>query len=428
MTDIRELLKTSYTAYHAVKNAEELLRAAGFVKIGRGEEFAVAEGGKYYVIDRESALVAFTVGDVSGERFAYKFVCSHVDSPCFKVKHGAENLSGKYARLEVESYGGGIWYTWFDRKLRLAGRLTVKRGDTVCAKLFSSAENFAIPSLAVHLNREVNKNFAVNVQTDAQPLFALAPSAGGLNALLGRELEENEELVDYDLYLVSGEAPFRSGLSGEFLTAARVDDLTSVFSSIEALIDAEFRSGVNVCALFDSEEIGSSTNQGAGSNLLKRTAERIAFALGKSKEEFYAAAERSFAVSADNAHGAHPNKAELSSLNKVYLGDGVVIKHHANRNYTTDGFTSGVFKALLDKHGIKHADFHMRSDLPCGGTLGTVSLGEISVDSVDIGIAQLAMHSAAETFALSDYAEMKRALTAFYGCEMRSEKGGIALG
>lgn len=424
---ITELLKTSYTAFHAVENAEKLLKESGFVKIPRGENFRLEKGGKYYLVERESALVAFTVGDTEGGNFYYKFVCSHADSPCFKIKHSAENLSGKYSRLEVESYGGGIWYSWFDRKLRLAGRLTVKSGKKVFARLCASEENFVIPSLAVHLNREVNKNFAVNVQSDTQPLFALASKVGGLETLMKKFLAEGEELVDYDLFLVSADEPFVSGANGEFLTAARADDLVCAFSSVEAICGVKPDKGINVCAVFDSEEIGSETNQGAGSNLLKRTAERIAFALGKGKEDFYAALERSFAVSADNAHAAHPNKAELAPLNKIYLGDGVIVKHHANRNYTTDGFTSGVFKTLLDNNGIRHADFHMRSDMPCGGTLGKISLGEISVDTVDIGVAQLAMHSAAETFALADYDEMKKALSAFYGCRMESTDGQIEL-
>ena len=424
---IAELLKTSYTAFHAVENAEKILKKSGFAKIPRGEQFSLKEGGKYYLVDRESALVAFTVGNVAEKNFYYKFVCSHADSPCFKIKHCAENLSGKYSRLEVESYGGGIWDSWFDRKLRLAGRLIVRKGEKVYARLCVSEENFVIPSLAVHMNREVNKNFAVNVQTDTQPLFALSSAVGGLNALMKKFLAEGEELVDYDLYLVSAEEPFVSGAHGEFLTAARVDNLACAFSSVEALANTKPGDGINVCAVFDSEEIGSETNQGAGSNLLKRTAERIAFALGKSKEDFYAALERSFAVSADNAHAAHPNKAELSPINKVYLGDGVIIKHHANRNYTTDGFTAGVFKTLLDKNNIRHADFHMRSDMPCGGTLGKISLGEISVDTLDIGIAQLAMHSAAETFALEDYDEMKKALSAFYACRLESVDGEVLL-
>ena len=248
---IAELLKTSYTAFHAVENAEKILKKSGFAKIPRGEQFSLKEGGKYYLVDRESALVAFTVGNVAEKNFYYKFVCSHADSPCFKIKHCAENLSGKYSRLEVESYGGGIWYSWFDRKLRLAGRLIVRKGEKVYARLCVSEENFVIPSLAVHMNREVNKNFAVNVQTDTQPLFALSSAVGGLNALMKKFLAEGEELVDYDLYLVSAEEPFVSGAHGEFLTAARVDNLACAFSSVEALANTKPGDGINVCAVFD---------------------------------------------------------------------------------------------------------------------------------------------------------------------------------
>lgn len=408
--NILQLLNNSKTQYHAVSECISILKANGFENICENTAFNVKPNGKYYVVRDGSALIAFTVGKNAS---SFKIVASHTDSPCFKVKLGNLSTVAGCTKLNVERYGGGLMYSWFDRPLRLAGRLCGEKNGKIVYQLYTDSNPIVIPSVAIHLRRNANEGFSVNAQTDCQPIYALDTDANALKKQL--ESAFDGKLLDCDLYLVCDEQPFTFGIDNKLACSPRVDNLTSCFSSIDALINASCDSSVNVAYLADNEEVGSRTKQGAGSKFLNDTLERIAYSIGKDKNDYLCMLANSFIVSCDNAHATHPNHPEFADkADEVILGGGIIIKHHANQNYTTDGMSSALFKHVLDNANVEHHDFYMRSDLPCGGTLGAISSSQLSIRSVDIGIAQLAMHSAVETFALKDFEVMTNGLKAFY--------------
>lgn len=409
--DILQFLDKAKTQYQAVEQIKQLALQNGFVQLNESNAFNVIKGGKYFVIRDGSAIILFTVNDLTN--YQYKIVASHTDSPCFKVKLNGEVIVKNVTKLNVEKYGGGLLYTYFDRPLKLCGRLCGEKNGKIVSTLYESKENYVIPSLAIHFNRKANEGLTINPQNDCMPIFNISQNANGLKEKLEKAFDG--QLIDYDLYLVSDQKPFYNGENDCFISAPRIDNLSSCLSSFNALNKSDNKYGVNVCYLADNEEVGSRTKQGAGSKFLYDTLKRINSALNFNKEDFYMALSNSFMVSCDNAHALHPNNAQLSDQsNNVLLGEGLVIKHHANQNYTTDGYSSCIFKSILKKSKIKYQDFFMRSDLACGGTLGAISSSQLSIRSIDIGMGQLAMHSACETFASCDYQNMVDGLTAFY--------------
>lgn len=418
MNNLANFLNSSKTQYHAVSNAKKMLESAGFKKLCETEPFDIQKNGKYFVERDGSALIAFKTGS---DNSCFKIVASHTDSPCFKVKYGKALISpaAGTTSLNVEKYGGGLLYSWFDRPLKLAGRLCGEKDGKVIYSLFESENRFCIPSVAIHFRRNANDGFAVNPQVDCSPLFALTQD----DKLLKTELSSHFDgkLLDCDLYLVCDEKPFNFGTNNEFLCSPRIDDLASAYASLSALIEAKDDSGVCVAYLADNEEVGSRTKQGAASPFLRDVLKRIFIALGEKISDengeslFMQALAKSFIVSCDNSHATHPNHPEFADKNSdVKLGGGVAIKHHGNQNYTTDGLSSAIFKSILEKAAVPYCDYYQRSDLPCGGTLGAISSSQVAIKSVDIGIPQLAMHSSCETLALSDATHMKNGLKAFY--------------
>lgn len=414
MNSITELLNKSKTSFQAVKEAETILQSNGFEKIYENKLYSLQNGGKYYVVRNNSALIAFIAS--SKKQTSFRIVASHTDSPCFKVKFGKNRTAAGCSTLLVEQYGGGLRYTWFDRPLKLCGRLCGEKNGEFVSVLYESTQKFVIPSLAIHYNRSANEGIPFNVQNDCQPLYELGCDADALK----KELEKtfNGKLLDCDLFLVCDDEPFFSGQNNEFLSSPRVDNLTSCFSSLEALIDCEPIDNVTALAyLADNEEIGSRTKQGAGSTFLFDTLKRINEQIGEFPLEINL--KNSFLVSCDNAHATHPCHTQLADgSNDVFLGSGIVIKHHGNMNYTSDAVSSALFKMILNNAEVPYCDFYMRSDLPCGGTLGAISSSHVSVTSIDIGLAQLAMHSAVETFAIRDYETMIKGLKAFYSSKL----------
>jgi len=408
MYAIKDLLEKSKTCFHAVSEAAKILDENGFVKLFESDDFNLNNGGKYYVVRNNSALIAFVVS--KEKQYGYRIVASHTDSPCFKVKFGKSSTSAGCTLAYVEQYGGGLRYTWFDRPLKLCGRLCGEKDGKIIECLYQSEKRFVIPSLAIHYNRSANDGIPFNVQTDCRPIYALQVDVD----LLKKDLENafDGRLFDCDLYLVCDEQPFYAGRDNELLCSPRVDNLTSCFASIEGLCASEANDNMTTVAyLADNEEVGSRTKQGAGSAFLLNVLERIS---ASQNQSIYQNLSNTFMLSCDNAHATHPCHAQLADgSNDVFLGCGVVIKHHANMNYTSDGLSSAKFKKILIDAGIPFCDFYMRSDLPCGGTLGAISSAHVSVESVDIGIAQLAMHSAVETFAIKDYDCMVNAIKAF---------------
>lgn len=411
MNKILNLLDKSKTPYHLVKEIKAVLEEAGFIELDEKIPFEICKNKNYYVTRNDSALIAFTVGN---NLLGYNVVASHTDSPCFKVKFGKALTSAGTVKLPVEQYGGGLRYTWFDRPLKLCGRLCGEKDGKIISTIIELDNNFVIPSVAIHFRRNANDSLAINAQTDCPPIFSLDTDVDALKTALQSKFDGN--LLDCDLFLVCDEKPFFCGLNNEFVCAPRVDNLTSCISSVNALLSAKNDKFINIAYLADNEEVGSRTKQGAGSKFLFNVMQRVNCALGYDNEHLNVALANSFLVSCDNAHAMHPNHPELSdtTADSVLLGKGVVIKHHANQNYTTDAFSSALFKNILIKNNVKYCDFYMRSDMPCGGTLGAISSSQVSIKSVDIGLAQLAMHSSCETFAVKDYFEIEKALTAFY--------------
>ncbi len=401
-------LKESYTAYHTVSRSAGELEKEGFLPLEESAVWHIKRGGKYYVIRDGSAMIAFAVGEKSG---GFRIVASHTDSPCLKVKGSKVITANGYAKLNVERYGGGLNYSWLDIPLKLAGRIVSYDTESgkITSKNTASEYTTVIPSLAIHFNREANSSFSLNPQVDLQPVVSLDTNFC---------LEDEDGVLEKDLFLVNAAEPYLAGANQELLVAPRLDNLTSVFASLEALKNSG-ETGISMIYLADNEEVGSRTKQGAGSDFLRATMMRVADALDESIDLLL---PQSFLVSCDNAHAIHPNHPEKSdAAEPVRLGGGVVIKHHANQNYTTDAFSSAVFKAILQKANIPYQDFYMRADMPCGGTLGAISSSQVSVRSVDIGLAQLAMHSATETMAAEDYQTLVRALSAFFGTTIHTE-------
>lgn len=408
--DINNLLvdlEKSKTQFHAVKNAAEILENSGFARIDESKKWKIKSGGKYFVTRNDSALIAFVVG----KRDECNIVAAHTDSPVFKIKANAAMTVAGFCALNVESYGGGIYGTWYDRKLGIAGRLLVKDGDGIKQRLVDADITVVIPSLAVHMNRGVNEGVAINPQRDMCPVI-------GEGKITMEELFKDKaegEILDYDLFLYIKESPYFFGVDDCLFAASRIDDLEGVYGGVYAIKDVKDCERTAVLALFDNEEVGSATKQGAGSTFLKDVIERINISLGGEREDYYRALSDSMMVSMDNAHGKHPNRPELNDpTNEVRLGGGVVIKHHANQNYTTDAVSSAVIKNIFEKSGVKYQDFFMRSDMRCGGTLGAISSRQLSIKSVDIGLAQWGMHSAVETASSKDFEQLVKGLNAFF--------------
>lgn len=420
---LTEFLNASYTAYQATENARQLLLENGFLSLSETEDWALEENGKYFVERNGSSLVAFTVGAL--DDFSFKIVASHTDSPALKLKENAVSLTGAYAKLNAETYGGGIWYSFFDRPLKIAGRVVVNEGGILKSENVASEYFVTVPSLAVHMNRGVNEGFSVNAQTDLQPLFALSENGETPDFLSGIT---EKEVVSYDLYLVNADMPYVFGRNGEFLASPRIDNLTSVCSSLEALTAHGESGGVCVAACLDNEEVGSQTLQGAGGDFLENVLRRIAYALKFDDNEYYKALAASFLISLDNAHAMHPNHPEkCDPTNKTTMGGGVVVKSHANKAYTTDALSSAVIKTIFKKAGVKYQTFFNRSDMRSGGTLGAISLSHAGILSADLGLAQLAMHSASECFAKADYEELLNGLTAYYSSNILFGENGVEI-
>ena len=397
---IKQFLDTSYTAFHTVANAEAMLAEHGFTKLTLGKDFAIKRGGRYYVTRNDSGIIAF----VAGQNNVFNIVESHTDSPSFKVKGNSVTEGNGVVRVNTEKYGGGLLYTYFDRPMKIAGRLLCRTENGLQTKLAVSDYNVVIPSLCIHHNRNANDGFAVNAQVDTLPLLGLTGS--DIYSTL-----TDEKVIDGDLFVVPVTPAFAAGTHNELLCSPRIDNLTSVYSGLSALIAAEPHDIV-VCACLDNEEIGSGTRQGSP-NWLEQVLCAICDALGLTETQAFAARENGFVLSADNGHAVHPAHPEKSDpYTKAYMGKGVMIKHHVN--YSTDGLSSALFKHIASLADVPVQDYYNNSAVSCGSTLGLVTSRTLGMKACDIGLAQLAMHSACETVALCDVENMKAALLTFF--------------
>lgn len=404
--DVINFLDKSYTAYHAVRHSQFILEKHGFEKLNIADKWNLRVGGKYYTVKNGTSVIAFVIG----ENFAFNIAASHTDSPCLHIKGKEVIPSLEGARLNVETYGGLILYSMLDAPLKIAGRTIEKHGDALVNKVVESDYFVNISSLAIHHNPNVNSAFSVSVQKDMLPLIG---EVDDFYSTLSKD-----EIVDADLYVTPATSPFRSGANGEYLCSPRIDNLTSVYTSLTALVSCNPQN-IAICACFDNEEIGSRTKQGAASSLLQTVLEKIASGLKKSKDDYVSACENGFILSIDNAHAMHPAFPEKTDVKeRVYMGKGIVIKHHVN--YSTDGESSAILKTILDKAGVDRQDYYNNSDLRCGGTLGLMASANLGMRACDIGLAQLAMHSAVETVAYDDIAKMQACIQEFFDVKINS--------
>ena len=415
VNELIDFIKTSPTAYHTVESIKSALLGAGFSEVCEKDISAYSDGGKHFVIRGGSSIIAF-----KGQGNGSNICASHSDSPCFKVK--GELSGATYTRLATEKYGGMIHYTWLDRPLSVAGRLVVKTDSGIKSTLVNiDKPALVIPSVAIHLNRGVNDGAKFNPATDLLPLIGMSDAKGQLMTTLAAQAGVNvEDVISHDLYLYNAEEGRVIGLCDDLFLAPRIDDLGCVYASLRAFIDApESDKVVSVLAVFDNEEVGSETKQGAASTFLNMTLSAVA----GSDEKYSAMLYNSFMVSADNAHALHPNHPELyDSTNAPVLGGGVVVKYNANQRYTTDAISDGIFTTLAGRVGAKLQRFSNRADMVGGSTLGSISNTKVALSTVDIGLPQLAMHSATETAAVQDLTDMVAVLTELYSVGI--EKNG----
>ena len=414
LRDLMNFLDSSVTMFHAINECEKVLQNCGYIYLPENEKWNI-RAGKYYTKRNSSSLIAF---DIANGDYHFQISAAHSDSPTFKLKDRPIIESNGYLKLNVEAYGGMIDATWLDKPLTLAGRVMVDTKDGIETRLlFIDKDLLIIPNVPIHFNREINKGFAFNNQVDMLPVF----SAGNLSEddfykMLAKELGvKPEAILAKDLYLVNRQKAAVIGYDNELISSGRLDDLECVYTSLLGFIEAMNNDHINVFAVFDNEEVGSVTKQGAMSTFLASTLDRVNTALGKSKEEYYRAIAKSILISCDNAHAIHPNHPELFDVkNRPVLNKGIAIKESANQKYTTDAFSRAVLKKILDNKNIPYQTFANRSDIIGGSTLGNLSNTEVSMNAVDIGLPQLAMHSAYETAGAKDVEYAIEALRAFF--------------
>ena len=414
LKDLMNFLDSSVTMFHAINECEKVLKDSGYIYLPENEKWNI-RAGKYYTKRNSSSLIAF---DIANGDYHFQISAAHSDSPTFKLKDRPIIESNGYLKLNVEAYGGMIDATWLDKPLTLAGRVMVDTGCGIETRLLHIDKDLLIiPNVPIHFNREINKGFAFNNQVDMLPVF----SAGNLSEadfykMLAKELGvKPEAILAKDLYLVNRQKATVIGYDNELISSGRLDDLECVYTSLLGFIEAMNNDHINVFAVFDNEEVGSVTKQGAMSTFLVSTLNRINKALGKSDEDYYRAIAKSMLISCDNAHAIHPNHPELFDVkNRPVLNKGIAIKESANQKYTTDAFSRAVLKKILDKNNIPYQTFANRSDIIGGSTLGNLSNTAVSMNAVDIGLPQLAMHSAYETAGAKDVEYAIEALRAFF--------------
>lgn len=409
-----DFIGSSPSCYHVIRNISRMLREKGFQELREEKGWNIREGGCYYVTRGSSSLLAFRVPEGAE---SFQLIASHSDSPSFKIKENPEISGNSCTVLNVERYGGMICSTWMDRPLSVAGRILTEEQDGICEKLVDAGRNLLmIPSLAIHMDRNVNSNGSYNVQTDMRPVFGEASEPGALLRLIAEEAEvPADSILGADLYLYNRMNGTIWGERQEYLSSPKLDDLQCAYASLAGFLAVEDPANIPVYCIFNNEEVGSHTRQGAASGFLKDTLERISEALGKTPSEHRRMLAASFMISADNAHAVHPNHADKAdSTNRPRINGGIVLKHNANQKYTTDGVSAAVTKLLCRRAEVPVQAFANRSDMEGGSTLGNISSTQVAVETVDIGLPQWAMHSAYETAGVKDTAYLERLAEVFY--------------
>ncbi len=417
--EMLNFIEKSPSVFHVVANIENILKEKGFVRLEEKESWSLEYGKSYYVIRNDSSAIAFRIPNkehIDG----FHIVAAHSDSPTFKIKENPEmSVEKQYVILNTEKYGGAILSTWLDRPLSIAGRIAVAGESGIETKLVNIEQDLlVIPNLAIHMNREMNKGVEYNLQTDMLPLYAgfEQEKKDGLTEKIAEAVGISaDEVLGHDLFLYVRDKGRLLGESGEFVLSPKLDDLQSVFAALKAFTDSAPEKYINLCAVFDNEEVGSSTGQGADSTFLEDILWRICKALQLEREKYLQMLSDSFLISADNAHAVHPNHPEKADpTNRPYLNGGIVIKYHGSQKYTTDAISAAKIKGICKRAKVPYQTYANRSDIAGGSTLGNISTAHVSVSSADIGLPQLAMHSAVETAGSRDTAYAIEALKIFW--------------
>ncbi len=409
-------IKESPTSYHAIHKMCVELETAGYEALCEENEWNLRSGGRYYVTRNGSSLIAFRIPKKGFQGF--RIVASHSDSPCFKLKENPEMMAeDHYVRLNVEKYGGMIVSSWLDRPLAVAGRVVVRDHGRLSARLVDLRRDVCmIPSLAIHMNREGNNGQNMKIQKELLPLYGGKQAAGKLK----KEIAQSagvlpEEILGSDLFLYNRMEGRIWGADGEYISSGRLDDLQCVFASFQAFLQAKSDEIVPVHCVYDNEEVGSSTRQGAASTFLLDTLLRVNECLGRTPSQYRQAVARSLMLSADNAHGVHPNYPEKACpTNRPYLNEGVVLKFSANQKYTTDALSAAVVREICRRVEVPCQTYVNHADVPGGSTLGNLSANQVALQTADIGLAQLAMHSAYETAGAKDTEYLFRMMKEFF--------------
>lgn len=424
--ELFSFIESSPTAFHAVETMQQMLDAEGYQQLLESRAWELQAGGKYYVMRNGTSLLAFRIPkkDFTG----FQVMAGHSDSPTFRIKENPEmETEGAYVKLNVEKYGGMLCSPWFDRPLSVAGRLIVKTDTGIVSRLVKvDRDLLMIPSLAIHMNRKANEEQKYNVQKDMLPLYAMADAKGSFQKIVAEAAGvEVTDILGSDLFLYNRVKGTVWGAEQEFISSGRLDDLQCVFGSLKGFLTAEEGTSVPMHCVFDNEEVGSSTKQGAASTFLQDTLLRICESLGKTPAQYRQLLASSFMISADNAHAVHPNYGEKSCpTNRPVLNGGIVIKYSANQKYTTDGVSAALFRMICKKADVPYQVFLNRSDMIGGSTLGNLSANQVPVNCVDIGLPQLAMHSPYETAGAKDTAYLVHVAKVFYECSVQETASG----
>ncbi len=417
--ELFSFLDRSPNAFFAVKNMCDILSKAGMTRLYEGASWELEAGRGYYVTRNDSSIIAFRIpkADYTG----FQMMASHCDSPVFKIKTNAE--------ITIDKQGGMLCAPWLDRPLSAAGRVIVRTEDGIETRLVNvDRDLMIIPNLAIHMNRQVNDGYKFNAQVDMLPLFCeKGEESDAFMGLIASEAGVNaNDILDTDLFLFNRMPAVSLGLNNEFIASGRLDDLQCAFASLKGFLESTPKDSVAVHCVFDNEEVGSGTKQGAASTFLKDTLHhRINSAMGKTEEEYLMSIASSFLVSADNAHAVHPNHADKTDpTNRAYLNKGIVIKYSANQKYTTDAVSGAIMRVICEKAGVPYQTFANRSDMLGGSTLGNISQSQVALNTVDIGLPQLAMHSPYETAGAKDTAFLVEAAKVLFSSSVEGTGNG----
>ena len=421
-----DLFNNSYNEYFAISNIKKLLDENGFICLLENEKYEISLGKSYYMLRDGSSIIAFKVPEKLDELY-FKIVASHSDSPVLKIKENPTVIENGYNKLKVEKYGGMIVSSWLDKPLGIAGRVCYKNGNAITTRLVNFPTNLIIPNVAIHQNRDINNGFIYNPQIDLLPILGLGNN-DLFKELLDSTKNKEEEILSYDLNLYNKEKAVLGGINNEFIYSPKEDNLVSAYISILSLISSISYDGISLGVVFNNEEVGSSSLNGADSDFLATNLKRISKSLGFSNDELSRALVKSYLVSLDNAHAIHPNHPEMSdNKNNCLINEGVVIKHNSNMLYTSEAISTAIIKLIASKENISLQTFFNRADARGGSTLGNISLTHVSIRSVDLGIPQLAMHSNYEVMGSKDTINAYKLLKALFNSKIKIEGENVTI-